>query len=104
MPAASRATRKQFLNYLSVPLPPPQKRVGLCISLFHGPICRVIALGFCGFLFVFLFLTFELSLTFVILIMVYFGVGLLGSSCLRLSLLPIPGYLFPSLGLESVQP
>jgi hypothetical protein len=46
MPAASLQTRKQqqFLNYLSVPLSPPQKSVSLCIYLFHGPICRVIAL------------------------------------------------------------
>lgn len=47
--SCSLGTRKQpqFLNYLSVPLCSPQKRVGLYIYLFHGPICRVIALGFC---------------------------------------------------------
>lgn len=48
---ASLRTRKQqqFLNYLSVLLPPPQKRVSSWIYLFHGPVCRVIALGFYDF-------------------------------------------------------
>ena len=79
-----------------------------CKNIYSGwqIFCREINLwGFpCDWLFVFLFLTFEYSLTFVILIMICFGMGLLGSSCSGSSPLSVAVYLFPSLGLESVQP
>ena len=45
-----------------------------------------------------------LFLTFVILIMIWFGVSLFGFILFALSVIPIPGYLFPSLGSRYFQP
>lgn len=46
--------QQHFLNYLSFPLPPPQKRVSLCIYLFISwTSMQSNCFGFCDFLFFF---------------------------------------------------
>ena len=58
----------------------------------------------CMCLFVFLLLPLKFSLTFAILIMICLGVGLFGTPCLGLSVLPVPGSLFPLSTSGSFQP